>query len=280
MDDLEQSEAIDVEQPSSIESATPIYTYILIGSIAAVFAAQLIFGDALTMILKSRSVGDLVGSVVAGDNRSAFAAGFVKPLFLQYHEYWRILTGAAVHGGILHVVMNCYAFLLFGKFCELLSNRAHLAIVFILSCVGGGLLSLYFLPDSVSVGASGGIVGLLGYITVYAFRRRQFISPQFRKSLLINIGFLFVFGLILFDVVDNYGHLGGLITGAVYGFIQIPSNEYVDPRKAHPITKAFGVAAVSLFIAACLLSIILIFDYRNVVIPELPDAPGQSSPAR
>lgn len=279
MDDLEQPET-EVEQPSPVESPTPIYTYILIGSIAAVFVAQLLFGDAFRSILRATSVGDLLGAVVAGDNRSAFAAGFVKPFFLRYHEYWRILTGAAVHGGILHVVMNCYAFLLFGRLVELLSNRAHLAIVFLSSCIGGGLLSLYFLPDGVSVGASGGIVGLLGYITVYAFRRHQFISPQFRKSLVINIGFLFIFGLILFDVVDNYGHLGGLITGAVYGFIQIPSNEYVDPRKAYPVTKVLGVAALGLFIAACFLSILLIFDYRNAVVPELPDAPGQSSPTR
>jgi hypothetical protein len=148
------------------------------------------------------------------------------------------------------------------------------------SLIGGGLLSLYFLPDAVSVGASGGIVGLLGYITVYAFRRRRFISPQFRKSLLINIGFLFVFGLILFNVVDNYGHLGGLITGAVYGLIQIPSNEYVDPRQAHPITKIFGAAAVGIFVATCLLSILLIFNFRNTRLPESLDATSSNTPAR
>ena len=129
--------------------------------------------------------------------------------------------------------MNGYALLLFGRLVEMLSNRAHLAIVFLLACIGGGLLSLYFIPDGVSVGASGGIVGLLGYITVYAFRRRKFISPEFRKSLLVNIGFLFFFGLVLINVVDNYGHLGGLIVGIVYGVIQIPSDEYKDPRVAH-----------------------------------------------
>jgi len=271
MDDLEQAEPGEVESPSEVPSSRPTYTYILIGSIAAVFAAQILFGDALSTL----SV-----SLLVGDDRSAFAAGFVKPLFLQNHEFWRLLTGAAVHGGLLHVVMNCYAFLMFGRVVEMLSNRAHLAIVFLLSCIGGGLLSLYFLPESISVGASGGIVGLLGYVTVYAFRRRRFISPQFRKSLLINIGFLFVFGLILFNVVDNYGHLGGLITGAVYGFIQIPSNEYVDPRKAGPVTRVLGFAALGVFVATCLLSFILIFSFRNVVIPELPDAPSQSSPTR
>jgi membrane associated rhomboid family serine protease len=176
--------------------------------------------------------------------------------------------------------MNGYALLVLGRVCELLSNRAHLAIVFVLACIGGGLLSLYFLPDSVSVGASGGIVGVMGYITIYAFRRKRFISSQFRRNLLINIAFLAVFGLVLINVVDNYGHLGGLLAGMLYGLIQVPSDERVDPRMAHPAMKAFGGAALGLFIAACVLSIILIFGFRNAVIPQSFDAASQSSPTR
>jgi membrane associated rhomboid family serine protease len=271
MEETEHPEAPEIEPQPRAGPPIPIYTYILIGSIAAVFIAQLLFGDALGTI----SLTDL-----AGDERSAIAAGFVKQYFVRYHEYWRILTGASVHGGLLHVVMNCYAFFMFGRLVEMLSNRAHLAIVFLLSCVGGGLLSLYFLPETPSVGASGGIVGLLGYVTIYAFRRHQFISPQFRKSLLINIAFLFVFGLVLFNVVDNYGHLGGLVTGAVYGLIQIPSNEYVDPRQAGPVTRAVGLAAVGIFVATCILSIVLIFDYRNTRLPLSLNAPSSSSPTR
>ncbi|MEO8574738.1 MAG: rhomboid family intramembrane serine protease, partial [Pyrinomonadaceae bacterium] len=141
-------------------------------------------------------------------------------------------------------------------------NRAHMAIVFLLACIGGALLSLFLLPDSTSVGASGGIVGLLGYITVYAFRRRRFISPEFRKGMLINIGSLLLFGLVLYNVVDNYGHLGGLITGAVYGVLQIPSDEYVDPRRARPVTKAFGLISVVIFVATCLVSVLLIANFR------------------
>jgi membrane associated rhomboid family serine protease len=251
IDKIQQPDESLTEQPSSEAQPFPLYTYILIGSIAAVFGAQLVFGDA------ARELFSLVG-----DERSALAAGLVKSDVIKFHEYWRLLTSAAIHGGLIHVVMNCYAFLMFGRLCEMLSNRAHTAIVFLLASVGGGLLSLYFLPDTISVGASGGIVGLLGYITVYAFRRRRFISAEFRKSLLINIGFLAVFGLVLFNVVDNYGHLGGLITGVVYGLLQIPSNEYVDPREARPITKIAGIIALAVFVMTCLVSILLIVNYR------------------
>jgi membrane associated rhomboid family serine protease len=214
----------------------PIYTVTLITAIVVVFVAQL----------------------STGIEQSIIASGFVKPAFLQNHEYWRILTGATTHGSILHVAMNCYAFYSFGKIFEMLSNRAHLAIVFLLSAIGGGLLSLIFVPDGTSVGASGGIVGLIGYMAVYSFRRRQFISPEFRKSLLTNIGFILIFGLVLYQVIDNYGHIGGLVTGAIYGLIQISADVYTDPREAGKLAETAGLASLGIYLAACVFSILLI----------------------
>ena len=230
-DDEPQNE---IEPP--VRAPTPHYTLILIAAIAAVALVQ----------------------IGTGFDESILRAGFVKPAFLRNHEYWRILTGATTHGSVLHVVMNCYAFYSFGRIFEMLTNRAHLAIVFLLSAIGGGVLSLIFAPNGISVGASGGIVGLIGYLAVYAFRRRQFISPAFRKNLLINIGFILVFGLVLYQVIDNFGHIGGLITGAVYGFIQIPSDERVDPRNTGSAVQFAGLAALGIYVAACCFSILLI----------------------
>ena len=224
------------EQPPQPRPSVPIYTVVLIASYCAVSVAQF----------------------YVGLDRSADAAAFDKPLFIRNHEYWRILTGAALHGGLLHLAMNSYAFYNLGGIVELLTNRAHLAIVFLLSAVGGGLLSLVFMPQGTSVGASGGIIGLIGYLLIYAFRRRQFISAEFSKSLLINIGFILIYGLVLYQIIDNYGHIGGLLTGAVYGLIQIPSDPYADPRTARPLTETLGIAAVGIYIAVCIFAILLI----------------------
>ncbi|MEO8650573.1 MAG: rhomboid family intramembrane serine protease [Acidobacteriota bacterium] len=228
-----------------LRSPLPLYTIILIAMIGAVFVTQFL-----------TSSDPYFFSV---DRYSAITAGFDKPAFIA-GEYWRILTGAAIHSGILHVLMNCYAFYSFGKLFEMLTNRAHLAIVFLLSAIGGGILSLVFKPDVTSVGASGGIVGLISYLAVYAFRRRQFISAEFRRSLLINIGFILIFGLVLFRLIDNFGHIGGLITGAIYGLIQIPSDEHVDPRSAGAVTNIAGVVSVVIYGLSCLLAILLLIN--------------------
>lgn len=231
-----------IPSPEAIEFArqsvktTPYYSYILVGSIVAVTMAQ----------------------NYAGLDESIEIAGFVKPYFLEKHEYWRILTGAALHGGFLHIFFNGYALYGFGSLIEYLSNRAHLAIVFLLAIIGGGLASLFFMPDVASVGASGGIMGLIGYLAVYGYRRRRQLSPDFLKSMLVNIGFIAAFGLVAYQVVDNFAHLGGLILGAIYALFQVPRDLHKNPRKISYFTKIVGVFALGIFILTCLFSILLI----------------------
>jgi membrane associated rhomboid family serine protease len=227
----------------------PKYTVAILVCISAVFAVQ----------LRIDGIGlNTSGTLLFHELKySALLAGFVKPAFLHGGEYWLILTGAFVHGFLAHYAMNCYAFYSFGKLFELLTNRAHLPIVFLLSAVSGGLLSLYFIPDGISVGASGGIVGLIGYLLVYAFRRRRFVSAEFRKSLIINIGFILIFGFMLYGIVDNWGHIGGLLAGTIYGFVQIPSDEYKNPQNAGAVTEIAGLAALGICVAASIFSIYL-----------------------
>lgn len=236
------------DRPRDLSLPVPYYTYVILACIAAVF---------LTQFATSADP-----EFIRDDRYSALAAGFDKAAFLHGHEYWRILTAATIHAGVLHVAMNSYALYSFGRLVELLSNRAHLAIVFILSALGAGALSLIFNPNAVSVGASGGGIGLLGYLAVYAFRRRQFISPEFRKALVFNIGFILVFGLVLYEKVDNFGHIGGLLTGALYAFIQIPGDEYTDPREAGKITRILGGAALATYILTSVLTILILINAR------------------
>ncbi len=236
-----------VEQAENARQAAftvPYYSIILIAALVLVSLAQFTV--------------DGGNSILLGGDLSIFRAGFYKPLFVE-GQYWRILTGAALHGGAVHLLLNCYALYVLGKLIETLSNRAHLAIIFLLSAIGGGVLSLIFLPDGVSVGASGGIVGFLGYLAVYGFLRRKLLSDAFLKNMLFNIGFIALYGIFLNHHFDNYVNLGWLIVGAVYGFIQIPKDLYKDPREVGKATEIAGLAALGIFLAVCVFSVLLIF---------------------
>jgi membrane associated rhomboid family serine protease len=214
----------------------PVYSWILIACIIAVSIAQF----------------------VTGLEKSLDIAGFVKPAFLQKYEYWRILTGGALHIGIVHLAFNSFALLSFGRSIEVLSNRAHLAIVFLLAVVGGGLLSLIFSPDGSSAGASGGIIGFLGYLLIYAYKRRKLLPPEFAKNLLTTIGLNAIIGISLYQFVDNFAHLGGLLAGAAYGLLQIPNNLEKDPRVVTETTEVTGIVALGFFVLISIFSILLI----------------------
>lgn len=218
------------------QDVKPYFSWVLVGLIGAVFLCQLIYGV----------------------DESVDAAGFIKPLFLHNGEFWRILTGGALHGGILHLCFNGQALYGFGGLIESLSNRAHLAIVFLLAIVGGGLASAVFAPENAAVGASGGIMGLIGYTAIFAYRRKRQLPPDFLKTMLVNIGFIAAFGVVAYQIVDNFAHLGGLLTGAAYGFVQIPRDLHKNPRVAGTFAEVCGLIALAIFIFTCILSVLLV----------------------
>lgn len=224
--DIIPSEAA-IEFARRSEAVTPYYTMILLGAIIAVYIAQL----------------------SVGIDESILAAGFVRTEIESNGQYWRLLTVGALHGGMLHIFLNGNALYGLGGLVEYLSNRAHLAIVFVLAIIGGSLCSLYLGPFPYAVGASGGILGVFGYLLIYAYRRREQLPPDFLKSLLINVAFIAGFGIIAYQLVDNFAHAGGFLVGAVYAFIQVPKDIDADPRCSNQIVNVLGIIAIAIYIA-------------------------------
>lgn len=201
-----------------------------------------------------------IAQITTGLDRSILAAGEDKDAVLYRHEYWRMLTGTALHGSLIHYAMNSYAFYSFGRTFEVLTARSHLPIVFLLSAIGGSIASQIMSPHGISVGASGGIVGIVGYLAVYSFKRRDFITSEFRRSLIFNIGFILFYGLVLVRTVDNFAHIGGLVVGAAYALVFVPTDAYADPREASKTTETAGLVSVAIFGATCLFAILVILQ--------------------
>ncbi len=245
---LQTAEAIEhpIEAQENVRRALPIvplYSLLMVGCLIVVFICQF------------RADGS--SSIIEGGETSILLAGFVKPAF-SAGEYWRILTGMQLHIGLIHLLFNCYALYVLGKLIEILSNRVHLAIIFLLAGIGGNILSLIFLPDGNSAGASGGILGFLGYLAVYGYKRRKILPPDFLKNMLFNIGFIALYGILLYRVIDNFGHLGGVLTGALYGAFQITGDVYKDPREIRSTTEIFGLIALGIFITVTIFSCLVL----------------------
>lgn len=232
-----------IEFSRQIESIKPWFSYVMVGSIVAVFLTQMVTDP---------------GAASDDGPASIMRAGLIKPLVYYNGEWWRLLTGATVHAGALHIFFNGYALYGFGSLIEFISNRAHLANVMLLSVIGGSLASLIFMPDANSVGASGGIMGLIGYLAVYGFRRRRQLMPGFLRAMLTNIAFIAAFGVIAYQIIDNFAHFGGLLIGVGYGYVSVPRDLHENPREVSPAVTVLGYLSLAVFAAIAVFSILLI----------------------
>ncbi len=138
-------------------------------------------------------------------------------------QYYRLLTAAFLHAGVLHILFNMYALYLLGFQLEAILGRARYLGLFVAGAVGGNTLS-YLLGGlhTASVGASTAIFAFFAAYYVIA-RRLRVDSRQILVVLGINLLITFSFSSI-----DKWGHLGGLATGLIIGLIYA----YVPPRRA------------------------------------------------
>jgi membrane associated rhomboid family serine protease len=83
-------------------------------------------------------------------------------LIVVEKEVWRLLSSTILHAGLVHFFVNSLALWFVGKAIETTHGLIAASILFIVPAVGGTILSAIFLPEYITVGASGGIFGLIG----------------------------------------------------------------------------------------------------------------------
>jgi Uncharacterized membrane protein (homolog of Drosophila rhomboid) len=86
-------------------------------------------------------------------------------------------------------------------------------IIYILSGLGGSIASFFF-SAAISAGASGAIFGLLGALLLFSYKRPNLWKSGLGMNLIIVIIVNFGFGLLQ-PGIDNFAHLGGLLTGGI-----------------------------------------------------------------
>ena len=140
-------------------------------------------------------------------------------------QWWRLFTAQFLHIGIMHLVSNAVMIYYLGMFLEPLLGHIRFLAVYLISGIGGNLLSFALGDDrSISAGASTALFGLFGALIAVGVRNAtsvegsnsliSYISRQAFVLALINIGLdLFI------PNIDLQGHLGGLFTGAMLTII-------------------------------------------------------------
>ena len=159
--------------------------------------------------------GSLVAIIAASYLLQLVIPGYEEKLLLnrayvESGQYYRLITVALLHGGLLHLGFNLYALHMLGTPVENYFGRWKYSIILFISLISGSLLSIYFNPANIySIGASGMIFGLFASLALISKR----VGVEWR-SILVVIGINFAIGFAI-GGVDWRGHLGGLIGGTL-----------------------------------------------------------------
>lgn len=133
-------------------------------------------------------------------------------------EVWRLITCTFLHGGLTHILFNMYALYALGPQIEIIYGKVKYLVIYILAGIASSYLGYVLQPETVSIGASGAIFGLLGALLVYAVKERGKIRKGAITNLLTVVGINLVLGMTLSNI-DNLGHIGGLLGGIIISFI-------------------------------------------------------------
>lgn len=148
-------------------------------------------------------------------------------------EYLRLVTSIFLHANLSHLFSNLLVQVLMGNAVE--RNLGHLRylILFLLSGIGGNLVSvLYDRAQGVniySVGASGAVFGVMGALFVLIVKGRKKLRTG--SSLLARAAFAVFYAVYAgfkTPYTDNAAHLGGLAFGVLLGVILSIPLEDVD----------------------------------------------------
>jgi membrane associated rhomboid family serine protease len=167
------------------------------------------------------------------------------PAVLGHGQWWRCLTYAYSHGGLIHLGFNMLVLYQIGPLVERELGPGRFMVLYTSTALTATYAGLLWYANAPVVGASGALFGLIGFSIVY-FHRIGPAGLQLRNFMLQWALFAFVFGLLV--GADNAGHFGGAAGGAIFGLLLPPSGLF-RPR-LNRIWNALGLVCAGATLVA------------------------------
>jgi membrane associated rhomboid family serine protease len=157
-------------------------------------------------------------------------------------DWWRVITSGFLHAGFLHILFNMYVLYVAGRILEPGIGTPRFLGIYFVSLIAGSLGALIVDPNSLTVGASGAIFGLMAAVIIVARGRGiEQLAQQFGLFIVINL-------FLTFSIsgISVGGHIGGLVGGAVAALLVI----FVERRMSGRPGYALEIAGILLMMAA------------------------------
>lgn len=175
--------------------------------------------------------------------------GASLPLPYNLAEPWRFVTAVFLHGSLMHIGFNMWVLMDIGPQVEELYGTGRYLFIYVVTGIGGYLLSSAF--GNFSVGGSGALLGLIGVLLAITVGRKTASMQMLRSQLIKWIIYIAVLGFIV-SGIDNYAHFGGLATGFLLGRIMVdrPPADTTERKRANALGWAAAIVVVASFAMA------------------------------
>ena len=157
-------------------------------------------------------------ALLSPDMRSLLVLGATGTIPInKFHAWWSLLSANYLHGGILHILFNMLALKQLGPLVIEEYGTYRMFIIYTLGGIFGFLVS-YLVGIPLTIGASAAITSLIGAVLYFGKSR----GGAYGQILFRQIGGwalgIFLFGFLV-PGINNWGHGGGMLAGAVLGFL-------------------------------------------------------------
>lgn len=225
----------------ALPTVTPTVTYAIIGFTVVVYILQLLSVAVLGYAVSQIDWLEIYGARI----NTAIRAG----------ELWRFITPVFLHGSVPHIFFNMYALLSIGTFLEKHFGHGRFALLYFLGAFSGNVFSFLLTGNNgYSVGASTAVFGLITAELIFFYQNRKLFGSQARQAI-GNAVFIIAVNLFigLTPGIDNWGHIGGLLGGAIFAWFASPRWEVAglspnlhleDGRESREITLGAGLVII------------------------------------
>jgi len=218
----------------------------------------------VTMIILTINVGLYLATVVFSQ-RNGQGGGFLsvdgqtliafgaklREAIIGYGQWWRLVTAGFLHGGLMHIGMNSWVLFDLGAQVEDVYGASRLIVVYFLATVFGFLLSTFW-TAALSVGASAGIMGLLGAMIALGVRNRHTAAGAALRGMYVRWAvYILIFGMLPGLHIDNAAHIGGLAAG--FGVAYLAGTPRIETAWSERLWRAAAAACVVITAASFLL---------------------------
>ncbi|KAH6759630.1 RHOMBOID-like 2 [Perilla frutescens var. hirtella] len=194
---------------------------------------------------------------------------------VHQNQSWRLFTCIWLHAGVIHLLANMLSLVFIGIRLEQQFGFVRVGVIYLLSGIGGSILSSLFIHNSISVGASGAVFGLLGAMlselltnwTIYANKAAALFTLVVIIAINLAVGIL--------PHVDNFAHIGGFLSGFLLGFVFLvrPQFGWLEGRRLPAGTRlkskytayqyVLWIVGTVLFIIGFTVGLVMLFKGEN-----------------